>query len=127
MIRNTCPEHLCTDLSLSEVELSCSGEREALLSATARGVGTQDNIRSFLESISERPLTLRVNGTTVQVEYSAVQQQGSDHDRVSEIAGSTVAAVVALVVLLLALSYTLWRRYICDNNSGSTFTRNFHG
>lgn len=114
-IRESCPEYLCRDLILTGVELECSGETaEGSLTATASGIGTQDNVQSFLKSISEEesPLLLSVNGTAVRV--SSVTQLSSQPqpDRVAEITGSCVAAGLAVLLLLLSLiaTYSIWRR-----------------
>lgn len=113
-IQESCPEYLCRDLTLTGVELVCSGETEGVLTATASGIGTQDNVQSFLKSISEEesPLLLSVNGTAVRVNSVTQPSSQPQSDRVAEITGSCVAAGLAVLLLLLSLivTYSIWRR-----------------
>ena len=115
-IQRSCPEYLCRDLELTEVELKCSGENAGLLRATASGVGTESNVQSFLESITEEnpPLMLSLNGTTVQI--SSVHEQPTppvpSSNRLSQITGSVVGFILTalLVLLSLIITYSVWRR-----------------
>ena len=113
-IRESCPEYLCRDLTLTGVELVCSGETEGILTATASGTGTEDNVQSFLKSISEEesPLLLSVNGTAVRVNSVTQLSSQPQSDPVAEITGTCVAAGLAVLLLLLSLivTYSIWRR-----------------
>ena len=109
VIRESCPEYLCLDLTLTDVELTCTGQSDGLLTATATGIGTQDSVRSFVESISEgnEPLKLDVNGTAVELLSQMAETQSG---RVAEVTGLSVGAGLGVLVLLLTLSLccALW-------------------
>ena len=112
-IQESCPDYLCRDLTLENVSLTCSGETAGVLTATASGIGTERNVRSFLRSINEDnpPLRLSLNGTPVEVSSVVKEQKNTtpESDRsVREITGSTVGVGLS-VLLTLVLTYSAWR------------------
>ena len=114
-IQASCPQYLCQDLELSSVEFSCFDNAVVQFSALASGVGAQDSVRAFLETVANQqdPLTISVNDTTVEVVEPTVQSSSShatQHRPIAQIAGSSGGGLaVVLVMVALVLLCTVWQ------------------
>ena len=110
-IQDSCPEYLCRDLVLSEVDLSCSlaDSNVVQFSALARGVEAQESVRSFLKTLSSGNFTPKIyNGTVVTMSDPTHLPRPSPTPRsrhaVAPIAGSSVGG---FTVLLIATTFVL--------------------